>query len=413
MRTSLLGFSVLLIIVVSAASCSSSDAKSSPPPLAGNPVSEDGGAEKGSVPADSPRDAGSPAAYEQPTPASTQSALFVGRFDTTDPAGPKAAWPGTRILARFDGTAVSVKLSEFAEPWMDGAPSYWEVSIDHGAWKPIAMTADNQPRVFEVASGLSPGVHEVELYKRSEAQTGITQFLGFDFHGGKALAPPERQKRKIEVLGDSQSAGFGIEMLGAPNLDCPGADHSGVYENFRKSWGALLGVMFDAEVHGIVYSGKGLVKNLWKTDTDPLRDYYPRTNPNPARAHEAQLFDLQSWIPDVTIITQGSCDFAAGLSDGEFRAAYRDFVINKLRARSPNTHIFMGVLGKGGRGSIDDVGRQIVADRRAVGDDKMHVVVAPLYTEEEMTACNGHGKPAWHERIANQMGEEIRKALGW
>src|SRR5688572_15091157 len=41
--------------------------------------------------------------------------LFVGRFDTTDPKGPRATWPGARILARFEGTAVSVKLSEFAE----------------------------------------------------------------------------------------------------------------------------------------------------------------------------------------------------------------------------------------------------------------------------------------------------------
>src|SRR5262249_45913321 len=155
------------------------------------------------------------------------------------------------------GTDVSVSLSDFAETWMEGIPSYWDVSIDHGAWHSIKMTPDNQTHVYALASDLPPGEHEVELFKRTETQTGITQFLGFDFHGGRSLPPPERQKRRIEVMGDSQASGFGIEMLDAPDLDCPGADHSGTYQSYHKAWGSLLGTAFDAEVHAIVYSGKG------------------------------------------------------------------------------------------------------------------------------------------------------------
>ena len=33
----------------------------------------------------------------------------MGRFDTADPAGPKCSWPGCRIIARFEGTRVSVR----------------------------------------------------------------------------------------------------------------------------------------------------------------------------------------------------------------------------------------------------------------------------------------------------------------
>src|SRR5690606_36621250 len=149
---------------------------------------------------------------------------------------------------------------------------------------------------FELAKDLPHGEHEVELYKRSETQTGMTQFLGFDFHGGRSLPPPPRQTRRIEVMGDSQSTGFGIEMLNAPNHDCPGADHGGRWQNFRKAWGALLGDRYDAEVHGIVFSGKGLIKNIWPDDPDSLVRYYARTNPNPALQNSnPQLFDLSSW----------------------------------------------------------------------------------------------------------------------
>ena len=44
---------------------------------------------------------------------------------------------------------------------MEGAPSYWEVSIDKGPWKAIPVIADEQPHDFALASDLPPGPHEV------------------------------------------------------------------------------------------------------------------------------------------------------------------------------------------------------------------------------------------------------------
>ncbi|MDF2696791.1 MAG: Acetylxylan esterase, partial [Labilithrix sp.] len=393
-----------LLVAVGSASCSSSSKKTSsgPRPSSSDTADRTGKAESPGSETGGPGPAtASPDTIYQP--------LFVGRFDTTDPAGPRASWPGTRVLARFEGTSVSVKLKEHAEDWMEGAPSYWEIRIDKGTWKPIAMIADNQPHDFELASGLPAGPHEVEIYKRSETQTGVTQFLGFDFHGGKSLPPPPRQTRKIEVMGDSFATGFGIENITAPDTDCPGPDWAGRWQNFRKAWGAILGETFDAEVHGIVYSAKGLLTNDWPTDNDPLRDYYNRADPNPEIAQNPPLFDLSSWIPDVIIMTQGSGD--GGGSD--FRAAYRDFVINRLRARGPNTHIFMGIVSAGNREAVADISQSIVAERAAVGDHKMHAFMPTLFTWEEVTACNGHGTPAWQQRIANELATQIRAAVGW
>jgi hypothetical protein len=395
-----LGISVTFVLVaVGAGACSHShgDSSSAPPPsgdgnLPGNPAATNA--------TNAPSDAGPQVVYPP---------LFVGRFDTTDPTKPKASWPGTRVLARFDGTAVSVKLKEHAEDWMEGAPSYWEYTVDKGPWQAIAMIKDEQPHDFDLAKDLPPGPHEIEIYKRSETQTGITQFLGFDFHGGKSLPSPQRQARKIEVMGDSFATGFGVENIDSPDTDCPGADWGGIWENFRKSWGAILGNIFDAEVHGIVYSGKGLLYNVWPTDDDPLKAYYDRADPNPEIAANPPLFDLKSWIPDVIVMTQGSCD------DGSetFKSAYRDFIISRLRARGPNTHIFMGIVSAGNRQAVWDVAGSIIAERAAVGDTKMYRFLSKLFTWEEVTACNGHGTPAWHTRIANEIAAEIHANVGW
>lgn len=367
-----------------------------------------------SAPAAAPPGGASTPSRPAPSDEGAYAPVFVGRFDTTDAAGPRAAWPGARVIARFDGTAASVTLREFAEPWMEGAPSYWEARIDDGAWTPLEMIPDDQPHAFALAKDLPPGVHRVELYKRSETQTGITQFLGFDFHGGRGLAPPPRQTRKIEVMGDSQSTGFGIEMLNAPNHDCPGADHGGRWQNFRKAWGALLGARFDAELHGVVYSGKGVIQNVWPTDGDTLVRYYARANPNPAiQSSNPPLFDLTSWVPDVIVMAQGAMDFNSGVDHGVFRAGYKKFVVETLRARGKDTHIVMAVLGKGGREAIPTIANEIIAERTSLGDDKLHVFVAKEYDWTEMVACNGHGTPAWHQRISDEIAALVSAKVGW
>ncbi|MBS2011317.1 MAG: hypothetical protein JST00_00280 [Deltaproteobacteria bacterium] len=356
-----------------------------------------------------------------PGPSGPPEIRFVGRFDTSDPAGPKAAWPGARILARFDGAAVSVTLKEHVEAFMEGAPSRWDVSIDRGAPRAITMTADGAPHVYELASGLAPGPHEIELYKRTETQNGVTQFLGLDLHGGSLLAPPARQARKIEVIGDSASSGFGIEMLNAPNLDCPGPDHGGAWQNFHSSWGAVLGTTFDAEVHAIVYSGKGVTRNIWRPDTDSLEKYYARANPNPAIAATAQAFDLGSWVPDVIVMKMGANDFAEGLPEPapgpvtlpEFEAALRAFVVGQLRARAPAAHVFLLVPDDTSRATITEAVTTIAAERAAAGDAKVHVAITAPASPGELVACNAHGTPAYHQRIAKEVAAAIRPLLGW
>ena len=57
--------------------------------------------------------------------------------------------------------------------------------------------------------------------------------------------------------------------------------------------------------------------------------------------------------------------------------------------------------------------RNIVAERAAVGDHKMHAFLAKPFTWEEVTACNGHGTPAWHQRVANEIAAEYRRRVGW
>lgn len=407
--TSVIGFMLALGVACDSESASNEAAVVTPGGASGGdgrPAGNTG--DPGATSGGSNGSGGPPIEEEQGVDGPAQVQL-IGRFDQTDPAAPRASWPGSRIVTRFIGTTISATFDEYAADWMDGAPSYWDVAIDDAPPSLVlAMIADGQPHTFELAANLPLGPHKVELYKRSETQTGVTKFLGFDLHGGRALKPPPRLARHIEAMADSYGAGYGVEWLDAPNESC-GIDHAGKWQNFHKAWPNLLGLRFGAEVEGTIYSGKGLERGVWATDDDGLIEYYNRANPNPEIAHAPPLFDLKSWVPDAIILVQGTVD--AGMAN--FRTVYRDFVVNQLRARAPNAHIFLVVPGRIQREKMTTTILSVEKERHDAGDLAVHSVIPTQEEPSEMTGCGHHGSPAYHQRVADEIGAVMAATMGW
>lgn len=346
---------------------------------------------------------------------------LLGRFDTRDTLGPRCAWPGCRIIARFEGTSVSARLKELDEPWMEGAPSEWDVALD-GALLPKLVMSRGE-RDYVLATDLAPGAHEVELYKRTEAQNGVTQFLGYDFGDGTLLPPPARRRRRIEVISDSSAAGFGVEGVGQ-GPDCPGPDWGAEWQNFHKSLSVLLADALDAELAGTAYSGKGIAQNISTDDTETMPILFPRALPN----DPSSTWDFGSFIPDVVVIMMGGNDFALGqpVDRGpatleEFTDAYEAFTVT-LRDRYANAQLFLVTspsvsdaepAGRNTRTNVLAGIGEVVARRKRAGDAKVHAVEPPVAPRSELTGCNGHGSPEFHRRVANDLAPVIRATMRW
>src|SRR5690242_8125169 len=71
-----------------------------------------------------PSDAGGGDADAAPQ---TPAIRWVGRFDTSDPAKPKVAWPGARVIVRFSGTELKVKTSQTTG---QNGTSHYDVIVD-------------------------------------------------------------------------------------------------------------------------------------------------------------------------------------------------------------------------------------------------------------------------------------------
>jgi lysophospholipase L1-like esterase len=268
---------------------------------------------------------------------------FIGRFDTTDAVGPRTAWPGARIVARFAATDVDVKLTQ--TDGFSGGPTYFNI-IREGAFAGTFSVAGTQ--TVRIASGLAGGsTHTIEIEKRTEAPFGTVRFEGFTFTGGAGLlAPPVRLPRKLEFLGDSTIDGYGIDgsrtaAPGAPNY-C-GADLAPPNLNdVRKSvaWKTANGL--GAELSVLGYSGKGIARNEDGQVLDLFPAIYPRALPDVG----ASLWNFASFVPDVVVVSLGGSDYSGdpnGTFPANFAAKYADLVANIRTHYGAAPYVFLTV----------------------------------------------------------------------
>ena len=114
-------------------------------------------------------------------------------------------------------------------------------------------------------------------------------------------------------------------------------------------------------------------------------------------------------MPDAIVLVQGTVD--AGM--GDFRSVYRDFVVGQLRARAPNAHIFLVVPGRVQREKMTATVTSIEQERHAAGDLAVHAVIPTQEEPAEMRGCGYHGSPAYHQRVADEIGAVMAATMGW
>jgi len=185
---------------------------------------------------------------------------------------------------------------------------------------------------------------EIILEKRTEAELGIVTFSGLTFGVGKEnvveiLVPSSKPKQdpanlKMEFVGDSYTCGFG--NMGKPPCDITPQTQN-VHESFVEKTARYLNV---EEIHIACMSGKGVVKN-WDDSTwfskDPVPAYYPRALANNA----SSLWDFESFIPDMVVITLGTNDFVSPVfpTFEQFTHGYQvflDFIFHNYQPFKPH-----------------------------------------------------------------------------
>lgn len=355
---------------------------------------------------------------DAPVDAGPPVVRFIGRFDTAPAAGPKVAWPGAQIIARFAGTEVKATFSD-EMLYSDYGADRWQAVID-GVDMPAIQLDRTQPTTYTLATGLPLGPHSVELHKLTEGNVGTTQFRGFDFSGGVLLPPPLPKNRHLQFLGDSASNGYGVD---GANAAC---SFSAATENERKSYPSLIAHDLLAESHNLSAGGKGIFQNNYRPGDDEV---FPILYQHVGIYADSPLWDFTKFVPDVVWVTLGGNDYGkssdpAGASigappAGQFQVKYDAFV-GTIRTQYPNAHIFCTVAP-----SLSDVpadysaysnvkgALQNVVNARAAADAKIHYFEFTRSLDSDLTGCEGHPNVAKHRKMADEAIVVIKQKTGW
>ena len=314
----------------------------------------------------------------------------IGRFDASDPLGARIAWSGTGVAVRFKGTQLDARLK-------GGGGDAFQVVVDGKPTQTLTLRTDKE--VYPVATGLSDGEHEVTLVKRTEARVGEVQLLGFV---QPLLDPPPAPPRRIEVIGDSISAGYGNE---GPDQHCR---YTPATENAFVTYGWLTARNVGADASIVAWSGKTI---------DEMAAMYERTLPSRPESR----WDPHLYVPDAVVINLGTNDVTRGDSQAPFVASLVKLV-DRVRGLYPSALIVCCVgsmltdtypPGKQTLTRARAYVHAAVEQKKKAGDARVTYLEFPTQDPAVGYGCDYHPSAKTHQIMAERLAGHLKTELGW
>lgn len=325
--------------------------------------------------------------------------VYSGRIDWSSSEEPVFVYPCSSVGLRFTGNILKIRVRNHSAYWnnylgciLDGVQTSLEL--------PKAGTA-----LLEIGvEGEEEQEHEVLFFKRQDACHELA-FLGMEVADrAKLLDMPEKPGRKIEVYGDSVSAGEVSEAVEYTGKEDP--EHNGEYSNSWYSYAWMTARKLNAQIHDIAQGGIALLnKTGWFYGPDyiGMETVWDKLHYNPSLGKNMD-WDFSEYTPQVVIVAIGQNDshpqdYMKENPYGEkairWKRHYKEF-LSKLRGKYPLAYIICcTTLLKHDEAWDLSIGQAV----HELGDKKI---------TQYLFKRNGKGTPG-HLRIAEaeEMSEEL------
>lgn len=326
------------------------------------------------------------------------SLQYTGRIDFDNKLAPVLVYPCSSIGLKFKGTTLKLIVQNHHSCW----DNYLGFILD-GKQEKILLKNDGI-ECLTLAKGLQDKEHNLLLFKRMDSCHMIT-FHGFILNDdARVLKLPKLPERKIEVYGDSVSAGEVSEAVSYTG--CVDPVHNGEYSNSWYSYVWMAARKLNARIHNIAQGGIALrEKTGWfgapnyigMEQTFDKIEYHPDLG-------KIKKWDFSNYRPHVVIIAIGQNDshpmdymkedYDSTLSK-EWREHYKQFVL-EIRKKYEQALIILATTILYHDSNWD---KSIASACKDINDEK---IVHFMYTR------NGSGTPG-HIRIseADEMSDEL------
>ena len=310
---------------------------------------------------------------------------YTGRIDHADPENPFFIYVCSSVALRLTGRTLRLSLTNIH--------SFYENRLGvivNGEQTAVLLEKGEQE--IDLSHLLTGEVSDVLIFKRQDCCHAV-RMHGFAVDADAVLLPlPPRPERRMEVYGDSVSAGEVSEAEFACGQSDP-EGHNGLYSNGYLSYSWQAARLLGAELHDIATGGMALLDGTgyfngpdyigMLSSWDKI-SYYPPLG-------DRTDWDFSRWTPHVVVVAIGQNDHNPvnimqddydGAAAQHWRSEYRRF-IGLLREKYPRAQIVLTTTILGHHANWDRAIDEVCCDLRRT-DARVHHF---LYTN------NGCGTP--------------------
>lgn len=337
---------------------------------------------------------------------------WSGRIHWNEENNPLWVFPATSLVFRMKGSRAVLRVKNYNQYWenslgviVDGVQTK-HILKNEGITEIILFDDENSEK-----AGI---VHEVLIFKRMDS-CHLCEIESLEVSDDAEFLPlPEKENRRIEVYGDSVSAGEVSEAVEYTGKEDP--EHNGEYSNSWYSYAWMTARKLQAQIHDIAQGGIALLDNTgWFLEPEAvgMESAWDKIQYNPYYGNLIS-WDFNQYRPDVVLVAIGQNDshpydymkeFYQGEQAKNWRKHYREFLLN-LREKYPTAHIVCHTTLLCHDASWDQAIGEVV---ESLNDKKI---------SHYLFKRNGSGTPG-HLRIpeAQEMAEElavyIQKLTNW
>jgi len=257
----------------------------------------------------------------------------------------------------------------------------------HRAWVAVFVNGEGEPTLrfpltkekerIVLFESMEATEVTLRIMKYSEAAFAAVGIAGLEVEG-EVLAPPVPKAKKIEVIGDSITCGYGIE--GIVEVD----SFTTAQENPWNAYGCLVARALDADFSLISWSGNGIISHYVEESVNEPRndeammpevylyeDYSAELRRGKSMA-DYQKRNFTSYQPQLIIVNLGTndCSYTRNIParDRAFVNGYVAF-LRQIREVNPEANILctVGLMRDGANAIV----KEAVEKVNAYGDEKV------------------------------------------
>ena len=324
--------------------------------------------------------------------------VYSGRIDLTNPKRPEFIFPASSLSFSFRGRKAVLTVENKGAYW----DNYVGAIID-GIQRKWKLNQNGETKIT-LLEEMGEEVHEIMVFKRQDSCHEMA-FVSLELSDGSSLLEPKaRPARRMEVYGDSVSAGEVSEAVEYAGKEDPW--HNGEYSNSWYSYAWIAARKLSAELHDIAQGGIGLLNGTgWVAPPvyPGMEFMWDRMHYHPQLGGDTP-WDFSRYTPHLVIVAVGQNDSNPDnyMKDNLYgeRASYWKYkyrrLVEDIRAKYPKALILLTTTilehDENWDKAIDEVCQELEDER----------------VKHFMYSDNGKGTPG-HIRVqeAEKMAEEL------